>query len=35
MKRILSYALLLVLFGGTSIWAYNNIHDNDDTVRSK
>lgn len=35
MKCILSYALLIVLFGGTSIWAYNNILDNHDTVRSK
>lgn len=35
MKRILSYVLLLVLLGGTSIWGYNNIDNNRDTLRSK
>lgn len=35
MKRILSYVLLLVLLGGTSTWAYNNVLDNDDEVKPK
>ena len=35
MKPILSYILLLLLLSGTSIWAYNNVLDNEDTVREK
>ena len=35
MKRILSYILTLLLLGGTTIWAYNNVDDNEDTVREK
>ncbi len=33
MKRILSYVLLLALFGGTSIWAYNNVKNEVDNIK--
>lgn len=35
MKRILSYVLLLVLLGGTSIWAYNNVKDEVDNIKQE